>query len=223
MTPATGTCHSSSCEATDRCTFSSGHSTAMDQSKSRTTPPRQADRLFATLQRHSLPRTDCREAVARLPDCSARSAGLGAPPRCGRLTHGTLEGPRECRLGLVADLLGHGSNLGPTMPQLAGTDLHAPAGQVLHRRLTAGPAFCRVPGSVRGLARPGRAGGHLPGDAGAVAREPARTDAGRGLRADLRAAGLHAPLKPARRVAAPRHTPPSRFRVAPYGSHHRIH
>ena len=49
MTAAAGTRHSSSSKATDRCTFSSGYSTAMGQTRGRTTPPRQGDRLFATL------------------------------------------------------------------------------------------------------------------------------------------------------------------------------
>ena len=48
MSTAAGTCHSSSCAVTDRCTFSSGHSTAVGQTRSRTTPPRQGERLFAT-------------------------------------------------------------------------------------------------------------------------------------------------------------------------------
>ena len=48
MTAAARTCHSSSYEATDRCTSSSGHSTAIGQTRGRATPPRQGDRLFAT-------------------------------------------------------------------------------------------------------------------------------------------------------------------------------
>jgi hypothetical protein len=47
MTAAAGTCHSSSCEPNDRCTFSGGHSTAMGQTRARPTPPHQGHRLLA--------------------------------------------------------------------------------------------------------------------------------------------------------------------------------
>ena len=39
MSADAGTCHSSPCAVTDRCTSSSGHSTAVGQTRSRTTPP----------------------------------------------------------------------------------------------------------------------------------------------------------------------------------------
>lgn len=48
MTAAAGTCHSSSCDATDRSTFSNGHPAAMGRTRCRATPSRQGDRLFAT-------------------------------------------------------------------------------------------------------------------------------------------------------------------------------
>jgi DNA-binding transcriptional LysR family regulator len=43
MTAAAEACHSSSCEATDRCTFSSGHSAATGRTWCRATPTRQSD------------------------------------------------------------------------------------------------------------------------------------------------------------------------------------
>lgn len=58
MTAAAGTSHSSACEAADRCTFSSGHSTAMGHTRCRASPTRQGDRLFATRFGHTGARSE---------------------------------------------------------------------------------------------------------------------------------------------------------------------
>jgi len=51
MTAAAVIGHSSSCEATDRCTFGSDHSAAMGRTRYRVTPSRQGDRVFSTHSR----------------------------------------------------------------------------------------------------------------------------------------------------------------------------
>src|SRR5690606_41425498 len=71
-------------------------------------------------------------------ETSTRSLHDALPisPRGWRLAHEALEGAREGRLGLVADLLGHGRHLGMPLAQESGAELHAPVRQVLHRRLS---------------------------------------------------------------------------------------
>jgi hypothetical protein len=71
MTAAAGTSHSSSCEATDRCTFSRGHSVAMGRKRCRATPTLHGDRLLATHRRHSEWQTGGRKADYR--SCQIRS------------------------------------------------------------------------------------------------------------------------------------------------------
>lgn len=68
-TAAAGTCHSSFCEATVRCIFSSGHSTAMGHTRCRASPTRQGDRLFATLKRRSGTGSQCRWCSDSEPSC----------------------------------------------------------------------------------------------------------------------------------------------------------
>lgn len=46
-----------------------------------------------------------------------------------------LEGAREGGFGVVADFLRNRSDLGPPLAQQPGAELHAPVGEVLHRRL----------------------------------------------------------------------------------------
>lgn len=87
MTAADGTCHSSSCEATDRCTFGSGHSSAVCQTWGRTTPPRQGDRLFATLKRPPGLRSRCRKAARRTTHRQRASSFGGAPPKTVQSIH----------------------------------------------------------------------------------------------------------------------------------------
>jgi hypothetical protein len=99
MTAAAGTCHSSSCKATDRCTFSSGHSTAIGQTRGRMTPPLQRDRLFSTRceshrSRNSTPdsRPSAAGRMAQRPCRQGKKVGFGietaqiislCPARCG--------------------------------------------------------------------------------------------------------------------------------------------
>jgi len=89
MTAAAGTCNSSSRDATDRCTFSSGHSTAMGKTKGRTTPPLHGERLFATRSGYPIGKIRRTEAVVRR---RCRCRGPRAP-KC-RFVSGSLTGHR---------------------------------------------------------------------------------------------------------------------------------
>jgi segregation and condensation protein A len=93
---------------------------------------------------------------------------------------------------------------------------------IVLRGCRAGASWSSTTCSTRPRGVP-RAGGDLHRDARAVARAPAGSDAGRSLRADLRAAGVHAQLKSARAAARQRTLPTSALRVAPHGRHERIH
>lgn len=73
MTTAAETCHSSSCEATDRCTFSSGHKAAMGRTRCRATPSCHGDRLFATHCSNSDPLNVCLQADIRRCQSAGRA------------------------------------------------------------------------------------------------------------------------------------------------------
>ena len=95
----------------------------------------------------------------------------------------------------------------PAPPHLA----RAAVGARVHDQDAAAPAgraLRRVPGAVRDSDEPDRDGGDVHRDARALARAPARGDAGRGLRADLRAArvlaaAMTSPRPPLRLAGAP--------------------
>ena len=75
------------------------------------------------------------QAVARKPRRSEGSPRLRTPPRGWRQAHQALEGSREGGFGVVAHLLRHRGDLVLPAAKQPGPELHAPTGEVLHRRL----------------------------------------------------------------------------------------
>ena len=61
-------------------------------------------------------------------------AAVQTPPRGRRRTERLLERAGECRLRVVADTLGNLCKGCACVAELLGRDLHAPTGEVVHRR-----------------------------------------------------------------------------------------